>query len=63
MCCRYNYDAPQTCSRSGLPISSDKQMWREVIRNAVHPPRVYTYAYDDDSGTLSNPNETVEYNV
>ena len=36
------------------------QKWREVIRNAVHPPRVYTYACDDDSGTLGNPDDMVE---
>ena len=60
MCCRNNYGTPQTCSILCSPISSDNQRWREVIRNAVNPHRVYTYAYDDDSGTLSNPDEMVE---
>ena len=38
MCCRNNYGTPQKCTRLGLPLSSENQRWREVIRNAVHPP-------------------------
>ena len=60
MCCRNNYGTPQTCNRLGLPISNENRRWREVIRNAVHPPRVYTYAYDDREGIIAHPDETVE---
>ena len=60
ICCRNDYGTPRTCSRFGLPVSYENRTWRSIIRNAVQPPKVYTYPYDDESGTLSDPDETVE---
>ena len=60
ICCYGDYGTPQTCTNNGEPISNENKRWRDTIRSVVTPPRVYTYAYDDNSGTISNPSDTIE---
>ncbi len=59
LCCRGKYSSPQTCSRLGEPIAYENKIWKNTIRSVTIPPKIYTYAYDDKSGTLSAIDDNV----
>lgn len=59
-CCSGIYNTPETCSLSKItnePLDDKNKQWRYAIRNHTTPPIIYTYAYDDKSGTINYKGE------